>query len=108
MQRWRDDQEWKNWTLTLLIDAVNRKPQQGLPWERVHVRYNFHYPRRTLVDLDNLIGRMKPCLDGIKGRAFVDDNAQCVHEISANVQVIPKVKAGVVIDIIECQCSLAS
>ncbi len=105
MQRYRDDQEWKQTTNLALTNTLNRNPQQGLPWDRVHIQYIFHYPRKTYADPDNLIGSMKPCLDGIKGVVMPDDSTKHIHRLGVQVEVIPGRKAGVVVDISECQCS---
>lgn len=105
MVRAKANKQWKDDTITLLRDAINRGRVTGLPWSRVHVRYIFHYPRVTLADPDNLIGSMKPCLDGMKAIAFTDDNVTVIHDLSVRVEVMKKVPAGVTVVIAECNCS---
>lgn len=108
MARAKMNQQWKDDTIVLLRDAVNRSRLTGLPWPRVHVRYNFHYPRVTLADPDNLIGSMKPVLDGCKQIAFPDDNVTVIHSLSATVDVVKKVPPGVTVVIEECMCGSES
>lgn len=104
MARHRLNRQWKDDTTLLLRDAINSSRTSGLPWERVHVRYNFHYPRVTLADPDNLIGSMKPCLDGMKGLAFSDDNATVIHQLGVQVEVLKSAPAGVNVTIEQCEC----
>jgi hypothetical protein len=104
MARYQQNKQWKDDTIVLLRDAINRSRVSGLPWPRVHVRYNFHYPRVTLADPDNLIGSMKPCLDGCKEIAFPDDNVTVIHDLSVRVDVLKKMPAGVTVVIDECRC----
>ena len=105
MVRYTDDQTWKQAAHLSAIDAINRAHLVGLPWERVHVRYAFHYPRVTLADPDNLIGSMKPCLDGIKGLVFVDDNVRHIHDLSVRVDVVKGIPPGVTVIIEPCLCT---
>ena len=105
MTRYRDDQQWKSDAAALAMNAVNRSGLTGFPWRRVHVRYIFHYQRTTLADLDNLLGSMKPCLDGVKGIAFTDDNVTCVHDLSASVEVVKGVPNGVAVLVTRCECA---
>lgn len=104
MVRYRDDQMWKASATLSLRDAINRQHITGLPWQRVHVTYAFHYPRITLADPDNLIGSMKPILDSGKGIAFSDDNVTIIHLLSVRVDVVKKIPAGVSVIIEQCAC----
>lgn len=104
MARAKLNKQWKDDTTLLLRDAINKSGVKDLPWQRVHVRYNFHYPRVTLADPDNLIGSMKPCLDGMKPIAFPDDNVTVIHDLSVRVDLLKKVSAGVVVVIEKCEC----
>jgi hypothetical protein len=108
MVRAKQNQQWKDDTIIVLRDAVNRSRLTGLPWARVHVQYNFHYPRVTLADPDNLIGSMKPVLDGCKQIAFTDDNVTVVHSLSVRVDVLKKMPPGVTVVIEQCACSAQS
>lgn len=104
MARHKSNQEWKDSTKWVLMDVINRGHFIGLPWDRVHVRYEFHYPRRTLADLDNLVGRMKPCLDGLVGLAVTKDDSRHVHQLEATLAVSRGTPAGVRIVVDECHC----
>jgi hypothetical protein len=108
MQRHKSNQEWKGWTRQLAIDAVNRAGVKDAPWDRAHVLYSFHYPRRTIVDLDNLVGSMKPCLDGLTGIVFVGDDARHVDRIEAAVEVVKGQSAGASITVTPCDCVVQS
>ena len=88
MARWRSNRDWKGWTHLALMDAVNRGKVTGLPWSRIHVRYVFHYPRVTHADLDNLLGSMKPCQDGMVGIVGDKDDSEHIHDLSASVEVV--------------------
>lgn len=102
--RHKSNQEWKNSTTLLLRDQINKTKVKGLPWPKVHVRYEFHYPRTTVADLDNLIGSLKPALDALSGVLIPDDDSRYVHQISATITVIRGVPAGVDIQVDQCSC----
>lgn len=104
MKRHKSNQEWKGWTYHLAVDAINRAGIKDAPWDRAHVLYAFRYPRRTVVDLDNLIGSMKPCLDGLTGVVITADDATHVHRIEASVEVVKALPAGVSITVTQCDC----
>lgn len=104
MARYRSNQEWTQWAKLSVQDAVNRGHYVGLPWPRTHVRYLFHYPKSTTADIDNLIGSMKPCLDGLVGIAIEKDDSNHVHLLSAAVDVVRGRPRGVTVTIELCQC----
>lgn len=104
MARYKSNQQWTGDTRLLAVSAVNASRLPALPWARVHVLYRFHYPRRTMADLDNLVGSMKPCLDGIVGVVVTSDDAQHVHRLSAAVELDRTRPPGVTMVISPCDC----
>jgi len=103
--RARDDKQWKEDARLVALDAINRERPAGLPWQRVHVRYDFHYQRVTSVDPDNTVGRCKPVLDGLKGLVFPDDSSKYIHQIGTTVNVRRDQPAGFDVVIDECSCT---
>jgi hypothetical protein len=83
MNRWdrsRHKTLWKSEAMAAWMNA-------GCPWfERcaVHIRL-FYRGDRVTQDDDNMIGACKPILDGLKGRAFPDDNADTIKLVVERV-----------------------
>jgi hypothetical protein len=56
------------------VDAVNRSGVTGLPYGQCHVVVEFHYTQKRTRDWDNLVGQLKPILDGLRGILWIDDS----------------------------------
>lgn len=64
---WWAEHAWRAW-----LEAG--KPR----FQRAAVRYHLYYKTNRKRDDDNCVGACKPILDGLKGHAFVDDDAGTV------------------------------
>lgn len=104
MARHRANQDWKLWSYRAAKDALNRAGYTDTPWTVVHVRYVFHYPRKTHADPDNLVGSAKPVLDALRGVLLSDDSHEHVHRISAGVEVDKQQPAGLRVEVERCEC----
>ena len=73
--------------------------QQGDPWERAVVTIDFVLPDRRTRDADNLITSLKPIMDALTGRVYVDDSIKCIGIPKYHYSYSPKKEARTIIEI---------
>lgn len=66
---YKEQQEWQFATWALAHNAY-----KGAPLERAHLHFFVSVGDNRVHDPDNIIGSLKPVIDGLKGVAIVDDD----------------------------------
>ncbi len=68
-QTYKEQQEWQRTTWFLAKQAY-----RGKPLDRAHLHFFISVGDKRVHDPDNIIGSLKPVIDGLKGVAIVDDS----------------------------------
>lgn len=80
-------------------DAKNRS-NGDFPLGPVRLSFNFVFPTFRVRDLDNLVGSVKPIIDGIVDAGIIyDDSLDHVREIRASARVDPAIGSEIVVNI---------
>jgi hypothetical protein len=76
------------------IAAMVGLPRDSFPLRRYLVAYEFLLPSRHRRDLDNLVGQMKPFLDGLVDCGLLADDSEAVR-LTATKRLVGRADAGV-------------